>query len=249
MAHDHMRSTNLFNKVVITALVCELTLVAIYWIDVLTGGHFQMLHSLFDLDSEGNIPAWFSSSQLFCVAITFWSCAFGKRRALKPSKLFFALAGFGALYASSDETAQIHERITALMGQRYVDWLPSYAAHNFLLVMIAVALLLTVCQLLADDLILFWKNHRTSAVLTICGIAIALTGGMGVETLGYKLFQGHTESILYKVEVSVEEFMEMFGATLVLAGALKLRLQKTSVSVVVRSRTSGFRPAAFQRQG
>jgi len=88
-----MRSTNLFNKVVITALVCELTLVAIYWIDVLTGGHFQMLHSLFDLDSEGNIPAWFSSSQLFCVAITFWSCAFGKRRALKPSKLFFALAG------------------------------------------------------------------------------------------------------------------------------------------------------------
>src|SRR6185503_2187998 len=119
MAHDHMRSTNLFNKVVITALVCELTLVAIYWIDVLTGGHFQMLHSLFDLDSEGNIPAWFSSSQLFCVAIS------------------------------------------------------------------------------------FWKNHRTSAVLTICGIAIALTGGMGVETLGYKLFQGHTESILYKVEVSV----------------------------------------------
>src|SRR4029079_10563325 len=216
------------NRVIWIALICELTLVSIYWIDIATAGHFQMLHSLFDLDSEGNIPAWFSSSQLFCVAITFWSCAFGKRRALKPSKLFFALAGFGALYASSDETAQIHERVTAFMGQRYVDWLPSYAAHNFLFVMIAVALLLTACQFLADDLILLWKNYRTASMLAILGIAIALTGGIGVETLGYKIFHGHTESIWYKVEVSVEEFMEMLGATVVLVSALKMRRQRPS---------------------
>jgi hypothetical protein len=109
-----------------------------------------------------------------------------KRRGAKPSKLFFALAGLGALYASSDETAQIHERVTALMGQRYIDWLPSYAADHFLFVMVAIAVLLTLSQFLADDLISLWYRHRTAVVLAVLGVGIALTGGMGVETLGYK---------------------------------------------------------------
>lgn len=156
--HVNLR-LNLPKKVFISALICELVLVGIYLFDVATASHFQTLHSLFDLDSEGNIPAWFSSSQLFCVAIAFWSCAVRKKR---PSKLFFALAGLAAVYASSDETAQIHERVTALMGQRYVDWLPAYAAHNFLLVMVAVALLLTVCQFLADDLLILLEQLSTS---------------------------------------------------------------------------------------
>jgi len=214
-------------KVILVALLCELALVAVYWFDVATGGNFQTLHALFDLDSEGNIPAWFSSSQLFCVAIAFWSCALRKRRSGRPSKLFFALAGFACVYASSDETAQIHERVTALVGQRYVDWLPTYAADNFLLVMVAIAVLLTICQFLADDLLLLWNNYRRVTLLALAGITIALTGGMGVETLGYKLFHGSSESVWYKLEVTVEEFMEMFGATLVLVSALNLRRHKT----------------------
>jgi hypothetical protein len=210
-------------RVFISAVICELVLVGIYLFDVATASRFQTLHSLFDLDSEGNIPAWFSSSQLFCVAIAFWSCALRKKR---PSKLFFALAGLAAVYASSDETAQIHERVTALMGQRYVDWLPAYAAHNFLLVMVAVALLLTICQFLADDVLILWNNYRRAMLLAMLGVVIGLTGGMGVETVGYKLFQGHTESLWYKLEVAVEEFMEMVGGSLVLVSALKLRLLK-----------------------
>lgn len=225
MKSPHAKS-NLPKKAMIAALTCELLLVAIYWLDIATAAHFQLLHSLFDLDSEGNIPAWFSSSQLFCVAITFWSCALRKKRETKPSKMFFALAGFASVYVSSDETAQIHERVTALMGQRYVDWLPAYAAHNFLIVMIAVALLLTVCQLLADDLLQLWSTHRRLLLLAILGVFIGLIGGMGVETLGYKLLQGHSESIWYKVEVTVEESMEMLGTSVVLYSALKLRLQR-----------------------
>lgn len=218
-------------RIIVAAVICELVLVGIYSFDVATAAQFQTLHALFDLDSEGNIPAWFSSSQLFCVAIAFWSCALRKRRGAKPSKLFFAIAGLGALYASSDETAQIHERVTAFMGQRYIDWLPQYAAHHFLFVMVAVALLLTVCQFLADDLISLWKSYRPAVLIGLLGVAIALTGGMGVETLGYKIFQGNTESVWYKVEVAVEEFMEMFGGSLVLISALRMRRQKSVESI------------------
>jgi hypothetical protein len=219
--HASLRN-NLPRKAIVTALICELVLVGIYWFDIATGGYFHFLHSLFDLDSEGNVPAWFSSSQLFCVALTFWSCAFRK----KSAKLFFVLAGVAALYVSSDETAQIHERVTALMGQRYVDWLPEYAAQNFWLVMLTVALLLTVCQFLADDLLSLWHNNRRVLLLGTLGIAIGLTGGMGVETIGYKWLQGNTDSIFYNVEVSIEEFMEMSGASVVLYSVLKLRLQR-----------------------
>ena len=228
----HLRSkikATFSENVFVAALTCELLLVATYWFDVATAAHFQTLHQLFDLDSEGNIPAWFSSSQLFCVAMAFWSCALRKRRQAKPSTLFFVLAGVGALYASSDETAQIHERVTALMGQRYVDWLPEYAAHHFFLVMVAIALLLTICQFLADDVISVWKNYRAAALVGILGVAIALTGAMGVETLGYKLLQGNTETLWYKIEVAVEEFMEMFGGSLVLVSALRMRRHKPQV--------------------
>jgi len=96
--------------------------------------------------------------------------------------------------------------------------------------MVAVAFLLTVCQLLADDLLLLWNNYRRVVLLALLGVVVALTGAMGVETLGYKLLLGHTDSLWYKFEVAVEEFMEMVGGSLVLVSALKLRLHKGGVS-------------------
>jgi len=234
------RGNTLPNRIFAVGLICELVLVGIYWFDISTGAYFSLVHSLFDLDSEGNIPAWFSSSQLFCVAIAYWSCALRKRKHGRPSRVFFALAGLAAVYVSSDETAQIHERVTALIGKRYVDWLPLFASNNFLWVMLVVALLMVVCQLLAGDLLLLWNNHRRVTLIAAIGITVGLSGGMGVETLGYKLLQGHTDSLWYKIEVTVEEFMEMFGASLILLSALKLRLNRTaglaSVDSIARSR-------------
>ena len=69
-------------------------------------------------------------------------------------------------------------------------------------------------------------------MVLVLRITIALTGGMGVETLGYKLFHGNSESVWYKVEVTIEEFMEMLGATLVLVSALNLRRHKAALSVL-----------------
>ncbi len=98
--------------------------------------------------------------------------------------------------------------------------------------MVATALLLTICQFLADDLLSLWQWHRAAVVIALLGVGIGLTGGMGVETLGYKILHGETESIWYKVEVAIEESMEMFGATLVLVSALKMRRQKAPIGSV-----------------
>lgn len=233
MSTRHLDSSTQFpTKIFFTALAFELVLVTLYWFDIATGFGFQLLHGLFDLDSEGNIPAWFSSCQLFAVAIAFFSCARKEGTEHRPSRVFFILMGIGALYVSSDETAQIHERITALMGARYIDWVPAFAAENFFLVMLLVAVLLSIVQMLSNDLQALWTHHRRIVLLTALGVAIGLTGGMVVEALGYRIPATHP--ILYRVEVTVEEFMEMLGGSVILFSVLHLRRRlKARASVIV----------------
>lgn len=228
-------SNQLPTRIFLTALLCELSLVFIYWIDVATDAQFQLLHALFDLDSEGNIPAWFSSSQLFAVAITFFSCALRKGTDRRPSRVFFVLAGCVSVYISCDETAQIHERVTALMGARYLDWVPTYAAQNFFFVMLFIAVLVTIGQLLADDVLKLWSHYRRLLLLVVLGVSVGLTGGMVIESLGYKLLQ--TGTFLYRLEVTAEEFMEMFGASVILWATLQLRRRLKAESLVHTRRT------------
>lgn len=215
----------LATKILILLLVVELMLVGCYWVDVLTGASIQLLHGLFDLDGEGNIPTWFSSAQLIFVALALWNISLQQRPVVQrpqATRIFFALAGCGAIYVSLDETAQIHERITASIGQRYVDWLPSFAGSHLWLLLIALAGILTLTRLFLSDLLAIWREHRRLVTVAALGIGIGLAGGMGLETLGYKLLHGDRTTLWYKVEVTLEEFMEMLGASLILFSALKL---------------------------
>ena len=216
-----MKTSQLPSRIFFTALSCELILVVLYWIDIATNYSFQLLHGLFDLDSEGNIPAWFSSCQLFAVAITYFSCARRKGTETRPSRVLFILAGIAALYVSSDETAQIHERVHALIGARYIDWIPPFIVQNFFFVMVFVAVLVSIGQMLAKDFLALWTHHRRVVLLTVLGVVIGLTGGWVFETIGYHIPPTHP--ILYRVEVTMEEFMEMFGASVILMSALQLR--------------------------
>ena len=126
-----------------------------------------------------------------------------------PLKSAFVLAGLSAVYVSSDETAQIHERVTAYIGQRYIDCLPLFCCS----------------QLLAGDACGCFATRGLPTIsgrspialeqsppdpVACNGVTVGLTGGMGVETLGYKILHRETGSLWYKREVTVEEFMEMF---------------------------------------
>src|SRR5436190_18988841 len=123
-------------------VACQLLLVIIYWIDHFTGCSYHALHVLFDLDGEGNIPAWFSSAQLLVVALSFLTHLLRQPPAARPSKPFFAFAAIVSFYVSVDEAGQVHEQGTAFMGKKYIDWLPGYAGKHFWWIMLAVALLL-----------------------------------------------------------------------------------------------------------
>ncbi|HXD32947.1 MAG TPA: hypothetical protein VN643_17615 [Pyrinomonadaceae bacterium] len=230
---SHITFDRIAVEILVGLILCELGLVGIYWLDIFSGGHFQALRTLFDLDGEGNIPAWFSSAQLLVVALAFLTHALRQPWGVRPSKGFFGLAACAALYASMDEAGQVHEQITAWMGRRYIDWLPNYAGKHFWWVMICVALAVCVLQILAADLLNIWSRQRRFLGLAVFGIFIGLSGCMGVESLGYKLLNGDRTTIWYKLEVTAEEFMEMFGVSLILFATLKLN----QALAIVRARS------------
>jgi hypothetical protein len=80
----------------------------------LTGG---MLHApasivdLFNLDGERNIPALFSSAQLFLLGIVFLSLAYRTKQERLLSPPFLAVLGIGCLFLSCDEGLEIHEKM------------------------------------------------------------------------------------------------------------------------------------------
>ncbi len=71
----------------------EMFLVAVFLADGILGEPSRTFHKLFDLDGEKNIPALFSSAQLFLVGIVFLSIAYQPRQLHFPSPRFLAVLG------------------------------------------------------------------------------------------------------------------------------------------------------------
>jgi hypothetical protein len=211
-----------------TMLLVELLLVSFYWLDILLGSPVPVLHALVDLDGEGNLPAWFSSFQLALISLCLWFMVFRHRKPDRPSKTFFALLASGFLLWSADETAQMHERLTGWIGLRYVDWLPYFLNEHKALIALLIIMLLIIARLLWRDVAAFWQAYRRISLIAICGFCIVALGGAVLETIGYKYFLNGTTPLLYQAEVCLEEFFEMFGASLILYSASFLALNKAA---------------------
>jgi hypothetical protein len=195
----------------------ELLLVALYWLDILCGEP-PLLNPLFDLDGEANIPAWFSSAQLLLIALTLWTANRFRGDKPLPSRRFLNLLAVGFLLLSLDETAQVHETITGVIGSRYADWVPQlFSSHKAFAVLATVG----VCWVLKTfykDARAAWRWSRRECTVCLLGVVVVLLGGSLLEAIGYLYLQKGT--LAYRVEVSFEEFLEMFGATLILRAAL-----------------------------
>src|SRR5262245_52604497 len=129
--------------------------VIVYAIDACLKERFWLLHALFDLDGEANIPTWFSSCQLFLIGVVLFPLGFALHKAKRPSRQFLSVLSVCFLLLSLDETAQLHERMTQWVGRRYIDWLPEFIRQRTLL---AVSLLV------AAVLILWLAFHDLSAI-------------------------------------------------------------------------------------
>ena len=219
------------NRVVASIVLFELCLILVYWVDILIGEP-EPFHRLVNLDGEANIPAWFSSSQLLFGCLVAWVTALLQGSRNRPSGLFLFMIGSCFILMSMDETAQLHEGITGIIGTRYVDWLPTFLLTHAEIIALLLILALAGLRFMWRDLKAIWRWSRRESVLALAGMCVFMLGAAGIETLGYKFLQ--LGSLVYKIEVTIEEFMEMFGASLVVYAALSFAQDQLERNGMIR---------------
>ncbi|QHC01152.1 hypothetical protein EK0264_13190 [Epidermidibacterium keratini] len=170
-----------------------------------------VLPTMFDVNTEANIPSWFSASLWLLCAVAAVSIGVLLGRAS-----WYLLAGVCAL-ASADEAAALHEAVlggiaaqidSSAMGLLHFTWVVPGA-----LVASLVALM-------------FWRLMRSLPRRARRGLIVAgalfLTGSIGAESISGLVFRAQGDGFGYVVATSVEEAMEMTAVILFLATLLSL---------------------------
>jgi hypothetical protein len=188
----------------------------------LVQGSAGQLHSLIDLDAEGNLPAWFSSFQLGLVAIGWWVLAARHRATQRPSRRFLRICGGFFLLLSIDETALFHERITESLGSRYLDWVPAYLSQHIDDVVACVTIVLVCIAFVFPNIRGLWRLSPRAGSILAAGCSVYVTGAAVLESIGYRMLSGGSTVFVCRAEVAGEEFLEMLGASLILYAVLLL---------------------------
>jgi hypothetical protein len=184
------------------------------------------LVSLFDLDSETNIPTWYSSSALLMCGVALALIAAVKRRQEDRFSTHWTVLALGFVYLSADETAGIHEVIGPMFGGAG-RWLTQHASQRFAYLGAFPVYTWVLPATVAVLLVGLWYVKfllalpRRFGTLFFLSAVIFLGGSMGMEVVGARhvLYYGQ-HNPTYGAMVALEETMEMSGIAVFLVSLL-----------------------------
>ena len=176
----------------------------------------RLLCDYFRMNSDTNIPAWYSSVLLALAAYLAFEC---RNIALDTlSKRGFLALGALLLLMSCDEIARFHETLPVYLAN-------GLGLDRFNLLQGRLWLLLGAPFVLAIMLSVIWvanrvlRDHPLVRNLMVLGFLAVLLGGVVLETSA--LFVPH--GLFRMIEVMAEEFLEMFGTLLICASLVVWR--------------------------
>jgi hypothetical protein len=255
-AHDNW--TRLPRRILVVAL-CADALLALFHVGVVLmpiGPASRPLKFLFGLNGEGNVPSWYSGTQLLLVGLTFFALSlwfFQSDERLAPLRKLLIVFGTVFTYLSADEVGQIHERLSALVQSwhwlRMVEyrtlialgrkagrirgggiWIPVF-------VVFGAALLWWLWPLIKSAL----RHWRREFVLMGVGFGILVFGAVVVEALGAAIPK--TATTARDVQVGIEESFEMVGVSVMLYAAMRV-LAAAASRILPGSAPDAMSPAA-----
>lgn len=170
----------------------------------------ELIHPLFDVGAEANIPTWFSSILLFIIGL----CAFifyTKSNAVlvryKVFTYFWLIFSLLYFYLSLDEVASLHEWTSKIIERKTYRWVYLYAP--FLLTLF----------------IYFYLYFRFESPLqtqlrnwVLFGMLISAFGGLGLELSHRYLFIYGFPVYIRHIQMLLEEGLEMLGSAMILQG-------------------------------
>jgi hypothetical protein len=179
------------------------------------------LRPLFNLDGEKSLPTWFSVVQLFAVGQLLFLAAMNNRQKEHLSNFALIVAGLLFVFLSADEGAQLHENLTYVTREVGLSRLSFVGEWGGWIVAYAVLGVLGVA-LGAKHLNALWRHFRSVAVVGLTGAAMYVVGAVGFEIASFPLRNSEGTSTLHLAAVTVEEFLEMTGVSVILYATLML---------------------------
>lgn len=187
-----------------------------------------VFRGLFDLDDERSLTTWFSVIQLFVIGAVLLLAAANNRRQQDLSNFALIAAGLLFIWLSADEGSQLHERLTymarhfglselSFVGE-YGAWIVAYAVLGSIAVALGIRHIGAV-----------WRHFRPVAVTGFGGFTMFLVGAVGFEMASFPFRE--SDETLTQVAVTIEEFLEMAGASVVLYASLILASRVSTVGV------------------
>jgi len=211
------------NRLLFALILFEMCLTLIYSMDIYLGMP-RPIHRLFNLDGEATIPAWFSSVQLLLIGILFLFSAHWPKRYLIVNPGFLLVVGIAFVFLSMDETAVFHEKITGILNR--IKWVPRFKGGHGIWILIYFLIAVMIAITGRHTIKSMLNAYPRQVLIMFSGLIVLLIGAVGMEIIMYFYLQGMERQLLYKVEVALEEFFEMAGASIVLYGVILCALRE-----------------------
>lgn len=214
-------------KLLFLLFTIEIILSGIFVADYVMGKPSYSIHVLFDMDGEACIPAWFSSMQLFLIGAVFLLAGRAPAAYRQPPAFFLKLLGACFIFLSADEAGMIHERLRGLV-KHVAAAMPQINGHGAWISIYAVIGTLLLLSSYRHLLFMF-KFFRREAVIVMSGFGIMCLGAVGLEIISYAFLRIGATPLLYALEVALEEFFEMSGASIILYGVTRFAINRLQV--------------------
>lgn len=207
---------------VIKVFFCvDILLCLLYLADNLLGNPVHDISVLLDLNGERSLGAWYSSKQLFCIALLSLIFCYAKLRSDKKTlplmclpMLFFAM--------SIDESLQIHEwlgdQADILIAGSYRTG-TDFKSTGYWMFFIGLPFIL-MFALYVNSIKSHFQANLASFEKLLLGMGVLLTGSIGVE-----ISANFINPNLLFIECFFEEGLEMIGATIMLWAAYDLAIE------------------------
>ena len=184
----------------------------------------RVLHFLY-VDQESSLPTWWSSTQLLLAGLLLGLVAV--RNIGRKCAIILGLLALLLIVLSIDEISALHERIGMYLDRFLGDRQMTLFHHTglwFAVIGVPFAILVV---LMLRRLSAFLAEVPGTRVRLLLGFAVLLSGAVGVEALSNfaadaEMMRQGAQVGRYVLLVSVEEFLEMCGGSLLLWASLGL---------------------------
>ncbi len=199
-------------RIILLFIICDVLIVAAYLLAQSFDLSNDWLMDFLDIDNENNLPAWYSSVKLLVIGLLLLVYTLSGENRSGKYRLRFLLPMIFILL-SLDEIAMLHESLgtfSDFLLPRGTRRGTAFRVTGIWMFVLGVPFIGLMTWLVMD----FYRQINESEVIRklVAGLVIFLTAALFIEIFSNYYRRG----IGYLVQVSLEEFGEMIGATIIL---------------------------------